>query len=742
MAGSLDLGGGGATLGGPASPVFTFRYTEDGLVPLYNVVCTGVVEHGGPAPPTATFKYLFDDAYRASLGWPGRIEDVWPIDATGPYVVQSDDRIVCCRANPDQTYDFLFDGFAQIPQADVSPSGEHATFAAVGVAIREFDNPIPGRTQRDGDPSGILDSTGGADVHTDLPTRFNPADKSYGDDGGYRPNKTPDDYDTDNGGSPIHPVFVEPGIRGRDEASEAPAYWSIPDAIRYILAECNPESEWTSYPALSTLDDLFAAVYTDDDAGSFSLGDIHRDPLLIRDFDASNRPWPEAVAELLSYAGFAMRWDLEAGTSGLPTTYLRFFRKDMLATSPTKRLYLDRPGASLAAGSRNNVVQLHLARDANAIVNAWQVETAQRTVEVSVVLAPLYQPAATDADASADESSGRGKYTKAALDNADATGDDRRKYRWYGADELGEGHWDGDASEWREGSPFDFSEVFPPDDDGDETYCFRYRPGLGGLIATDSRKVALKARLDIAFDVEAGPRLDDPTDGTRWYPVPKGWRLLKDRLGIEVDVNDVEEHWASGNRGIPGGGNLRGVTWWAAPPAKVGDADTGGKPPALRLTVAIEDDLRMPISAGKRVGSPTQYARWRVADARDHFQYTSVHPSSCNFASMGGTGSDPVVVRDDTDAADNHARALRSAHEMPPLAGSVTLPGVVRQYEVGDRVTLISGRDINLGQSAASASGETTTFPVVVSRSYSLDGHFYTTLSLSDLRAERRHNAF
>ena len=31
------------------------------------------------------------------------------------------------------------------------------------------------------------------------------------------------------------------------------------------------------------------------------------DPNLIRDFDASNKPWPEVVAELLGFYGFGMR---------------------------------------------------------------------------------------------------------------------------------------------------------------------------------------------------------------------------------------------------------------------------------------------------------------------------------------------------------------------------------------------------------------------------------------------------
>src|SRR5262249_13537799 len=155
------------------------------------------------------------------------------------------------------------------------------------------------------------------------------------------------------------------------------------------------------------------------------------------------------------------------------------------------------------------------------------------------------------------------------------------------------------------------------------------------------------------------------------------------------------------------------------PPSKINLIETDGNPPLLRLTVVIEDDLRIPAVAKKRVASPTKFTRWRSADARDAFQYTSIDPGSANYPEDGD--GDPLVIRDDTIPANNHARALRSAHEMPPLAGSVTLPGIITYYEIGDRINYIAGRDIKLYQNAASEQGETPTHPVIVSRSWSFD---------------------
>jgi hypothetical protein len=738
MPGSFDLSSSGSSLSAPAAPVFVYKYNADDdeqpFTWLPNVCCVSISERVGPSPPTAVLKYLFDDDYRINLGWPGRIEDVWPLDASGPYVVSADDRIVCAFSNPDGSTTFLFDGFAQIPQADITPTSERATFTAVGVAIREFDSPISGRVQRSGSPTGIQDTSGDSDVQIDLPCRFNPSDNTYGDDGGYQGNRTPDNFDTDDGEKPKHPVFTQVGIKGRDQEATG-QYWSVSDAIKYLLAEYNPEGTYTQYPALSTLDDLLAVAYAADD-GPITEGDILTDPLLIRDFEASNMPWPEAVAVLLSYAGFVMRWDLESGLSGMPQTYLRFYRTDMMSKTPTRWLYLDDPGNSLAEGSRNNVTQLHLARDSNAIVNGWQVETNQRQVEVTVYLQPLFQIAAGDA-------ANPNHFTRAYLDENDADGLTRRKYRWYGADELGEGFWSPFSSSWETGTAFDFSPVFPADEDGTPSYVERYRPGRNTLASLDDQGKPLRARLDIGVGVGVDhPKLAQAGDfgSTTWVNVPSGWKLLPDRLGIYVDVQDPNS-WATGNK--TGLLKINAVEWWASPPSTINvdgtGVSTGGKPPILRLTVTIDDDLRMPISVGKRDASPTRFTRYRTADAHDHFQYTSIDPGSVNFGPQGGTGTDPLVMRDDTEPATRHAQALQRAHEMPPLAGSVTIPGIAFGYEVGDRVSYISGRGVQLYNSAGIAAGELPTFPTVVGRTFRLDGSYYTDLHITDFRAENRN---
>ena len=290
----------------------------------------------------------------------------------------------------------------------MTPRGQRVSFTAVGVAVREWDSPISGRVQRHSDPVGLQDTSGDSDVQIDLPCRFNPSDTSVGSRGGYLPNRTPNNEDTVQSFGDIsldHPVFLDPGI---ERSPDPRAYWSISDAIKYLLAEYNGSQIYTTYPTLDALDDLLQVESPPSGQATFDPEDAETSPLTIRDYDASNRPYPEVIAELLSYAGFVMRWDTGADDGDLPSTQLRIYRRDGAATSPLKSVYLDAAGATALDPSRNNVARLHLARDGNSIVNAWQVETDQRIVEVSVILAPLYQPgAATRSLPTASSSSAR-----------------------------------------------------------------------------------------------------------------------------------------------------------------------------------------------------------------------------------------------------------------------------------------------------------------------------------------------
>ena len=102
------------------------------------------------------------------------------------------------------------------------------------------------------------------------------------------------------------------------------------------------------------------------------------------------------------------------------------------------------------------------------------------------------------------------------------------------ADETGDGHWmavDQEAVH----TAIDLSEVFPDKDGGGKSYVNRYRPGLHTLISRDPQGKPLKATLEIRLDaISADPFVETDPELSNWLTIPHGWRMLDDRLGIEV----------------------------------------------------------------------------------------------------------------------------------------------------------------------------------------------------------------
>jgi hypothetical protein len=732
MPGSFDLSpvpGGQAV---QALPIVVCLYQPGGENPytiLPNVFCLRIDYREGPEPPLARFQYMMGDLLEAALGWPSQFEQLWPIDAQGNYVVLTDDRLVVLTQLPPATADanpqtiVLFDGFAQVPQADVSAGSQAVTFVAQGVAIRLWDSPITGRVQRDASKTSTTD--GSADVLVQLPCRFNPADNSVAELGGYIGNCVPSGELTTNADE-TYPVFLDPLVVERGDWGVDTSYWYVSDALTYlIINEPSPEdnggSPYVLYPPTDTLASILSCEAPPDN-GILNIGDAVSSDIQIRDYDASNKAVPDVMAELLRYCGFVMVYYTDTYTDGTPETSLKIVRRDGLATAAPKLFYLAASGStSLNLGS-NNATALHLARDCNALVNQWTVETALKQVEVTVYLAPGFQPAAGDENAASVQN-----FLSSRLTNA--TSHQRRMYRWFIADECGDGHWNMETSTWVTGKPIDFSAVFPPDMDGNATYVDRYRPGSRTLISKDAAGKPLKAVLEFAPGYYSGdPDLETDPDQGGWLTISKGWQLLDDRLGIEVSIENPEQ-WGSGN---PKLNDIRTITWTAAPT----------QPTAflLRLTTVIEADQRIPakdVTAAARTASPTLFDRERSADGKDHFQYCSVAPNSLYYAQNGGDGTNPVVVRDDTKAALPHTEQLRSAHEFPTLAGSATVPFLTDYYQIGDRVKIVQGRNASLQINVGVDQGEAPSYPWITAFAWDFTGDKQqTVLQFSDRRAE------
>ena len=691
---------------------------EGSYEPLYNVWCDSIQEREGVDPPVARFHYLTDDTLAANLGWPSQYEQLFPIDAQGPYVVQNDDRLVVLAQTAEGNEFVLFDGFAQIPESQVSPPSQPVSFTAIGVAIRLFDTPITGRVQRNADAAD--DTSGVGDIAIDEPCRFNPSDTSIGPVGGYIGNCVAAASYTVDEDLGQYPVFLEPLVveRSPDDTS----FWFVSDAICYLMSRMILDlgyDQYVQFPTFSTIASLLAAEEPPASQQTLNPGDAQQTDIKIRDYSAANKPYPDVLAELIGYCGFVLHWRTDTDGDGFPQTSLVFSRRDGLATQAPKAVYHAASGATELDPSANNVTQIAMARDSQAVTNQWNVETALKQIEVTVYLAPLFQP--NPGDVSSPQN-----FYLSNLTNPPTRGW-RRMYRWYGVDECGDGFYNQSTDEWVTNQGCDFTATFPLDSNGHPTFCRRYRPGSSSLISKDNNGKPLKAVLEIQFNVDsAAPGLTAVGDSSMWLTVPHGWELLDDRLAIRVRIENPEQ-WGSGN---PKVGDIRGITWAANPPT--------GKNFALRLTTVIDSDQRMNVTAAKRIASPTQFTRTRSADAKDHFQHCKIDLNSLYYQAQGGNGTDPLIPRNDKKDAITHAEQLRTAHEMPPLAGSLKIPFITDFYEIGDRIDTIEGRNVDLTTNVGINQGESPVYPWIVARTWNFSASRQeTVLQLTDRRAER-----
>jgi hypothetical protein len=732
--GSFDLSDFATSIAGTALPITVSLYdpASEGDSPftvLPNVRCLRVDYREGPEPGTAQFQYLTDDSLAANLGWPCRFEQLWPIDASGSYVVQVDDRLVVHTYDPSGNPIALFDGFAQIPQVDVAPQSQAITFVAVSVSVRLWDTPITKRVQRDGDDA--LQTDGSSDVLVQLPTRFNPADHTVGARGGYLGNMS--DITTEDAGTGLtYKVFVDPLLNERNP--DPTDFWWVSDALKYLFAiypspETDEGDPYVQYPTFDSLDAVLSTLDPSDD-GPINAGTVVSSDLKIRDYDATNKTVPEAIAEILSYAGFVMNFLTDGDEDGIPTTTLLIQRRDAFASGAPRSIYLAPDGSASLDLAANNATAFHLARDTNQVVNQWLVESKPIQAEITVILAPGFTPVSGD-----NSAANVTKWYKSNL--AKASGSDRRKYRWYIADECGDGHWNAQTSTFNT-TALDLSGIVPSEIGDNPPQVKRYRPGSKTLISKDADGNPLKHVLEvIPFSPNRDPILATAqlsADKGQFQSLPgfvvsSGYQLLDDRLGIEVTADDPE-NWSTGNPKWP---TIMGVTSQSDPIDNATIVDNF----TLRLTTVIELDQQITAFAKKRVASPTGFARQRNIDAKEHFQFCFVTPYTMYFTQDGGNGTDPLIVRDDTQAAITHAAQLRAVHEFPTLAGSVTIPYITDYYQIGDMVNLVQGRNANLQINVGESTGEDPTYPWVTAFSWTFEhDRQQTVLQLSDRRAE------
>jgi hypothetical protein len=664
---------------------------------------------------SARFRYSFGDPL-GDPDDPGRVEDVYPLTATGPRVVNNDDRLVVRMHRDDGSTTIKFDGFVRTPQADLGRVSESVTFEAAGTPIREWDTPMGAAVLRDASTPTEVDADARAKA---VRTRFNP-------DG--LPNMSPADADSGEDGSKF-PVFLGPVSPGNAINGATIRPWTVKGAACYIISIGNPSVEFVDYKDLQELTDDLVSIRPDPEDGRIDWLDPTTfviEEIEVEDLDVTQATWPEALEQLLAPHGFAMRFrleeeepgeDAEEGTPTEPKWWLDIYRKD--DTDRVKKLYLQEAGEAYSP-ARTNVLEVKLARDTSGVENMVVLDTVPTLYEASFLLAPGFEPAAGD--------------TPEDFEGQEA-GD---KYRVWVFDECGEGYWDINTDTWIEGDPGDLRRVLhaSDDEDKDPEFARRRRPGQAKLISTDAGGQPRRTIVHYSNNYDGVmPGVWDPDHRADWAELNNSeWELLDDRLGIriraqkpnEVKAGEIKE---GATDPYDNGGVLNLVEWCARP--------TAARPfPRFRVTCVIEadDDLRV-VGDWRQASSITSRPVARIHDERARYRKRVVGRYSylTTFARLAKEDFAPV---DDTEEAQAYADALRRARESGTFAGSVTLNGVRSAYEVGDRIASIVGRNIQLRTNLGIEEDESPVYPVVVGLRWECDGEQRTVLQLADRRAD------
>lgn len=734
MAGSFDFSGGGTPqLTDFAAPIGVFRYQDSApngsrYTWLPNVRCEQVQSKEGAEPSTAQFSYILQDDISPDQ-YPSQFEQVWPINSPfSDYKVKSGDRLAVLWGDPQGNLHVLWDGFAQVPQTDLASGSQHVTFVGVDVAIRLWDDVIGGRQQREGTQPRIPLFV----VPTDINTRFNPDGK-----GNCTPSSPFDSYDEidpDTGGA--YPVFLDSNIKDSVTLEKIASSWTVGGAVRYLLEFYNSK-KYVDNPDFSVLDKLLEnrqpigdTIYDPTDPSTYT-----ENPVIIRDLDVTNRPMPEVLESMLGYAGFRFRFVCEGnpapgGGPEEPYHYIEVYRFDADGPTDPKSVWLPMTRSGLDV-NQCNLGGFQAVNDFHSLANSFNIETEPIRYEASFVLAPGFTPVVGD-----ELAINKKKFLRSNVD--DTSSGLKDKYRLYIVDELGEGHWDSEGESFVTEVDFDFSDLFLAEDVGSPkpleiNWVGRYRPGIRTLFTKDGLGKPKTAKLELSRDYTSTtpPCLWNGT-GT-WQNIGDGWELLKDQLGILVTADDPDE-WPIGTPRMPVGEllqettpKLRGIKSIANPGTAQGD-----KHFHLKLTCVISSDHCLYAGAPKRPASPYPFAVNRRTDAKDHFKKHIIAPFSTY-----NNGHLPVLATDDTQAAKTYSSQLRTAHEFPPLAGSVTIPWLSIGYNISDRIAAINGRNVSMQVNSAVESGEKPSYPFIVGVTWDFRGnHQSTVLQLSDRRTE------
>lgn len=658
----------------PGTPALALRYDPDaGFQLLPAVKPLEVSYREGARPSVAAFTYVSNNSYPDS--YPIWIEHLLPMSAVGnPYLIFPDDRIVIATMGPEGLR-FLFDGYAQLPEVSWTERRQDVTFQAQGVEIRAWDDQMTGFLMRNS--SNYANANNNRIVESKIV--FNPVVERESRGNMLIPGMG---YEAENPESGrLYLPWAEPlidkditytGDDNKEVKKSWRSFWTLAEAVNTILAHYNTRRDIIATPnreyllkECSVVIPKSGSYYDPDDPTTFDVKDI-----VIPETDITDLSWPDAVGRLLRPNGFAMCFRL-ATYQGLPKTYLDIYRLEKPDRNNFKDVYLQ-PSGAMAAPGVNNASSGRLATDVSEIINQVIVRTAPIRYEVGFILAPLFKIDTVN------DLTNKTKYDS----RNDEAGVSEIPYRYFGVDECGEGYsaapiypaaggntfgdW-----QWVANKPFDLTPIFGLDLDDVPAYAERRRPTLSELWSKDKDNNYRKYRLYVSADYTGiYPTIWDGKSGT-WFRVNNGFRNLDDRIGIRVTIQKPNE-WSIGKptEGVTypkilTQNNIKLLNWLANPTLAQRMAFS------LLLVCTIEGDHPLPVLAGKRDTSSTNFTITRTVDLSDRLRPGIIHPSSYFHPDKGATTAQPIECGNTEDDAYIYAQNKREAHQYGKVAGDI-----------------------------------------------------------------------
>lgn len=171
--------------------------------------------------------------------------------------------------------------------------------------------------------------------------------------------------------------------------------------------------------------------------------------------------------------------------------------------------------------------------------------------------------------------------------------------------------------------------------------------------------------------------------GGNWSDVPDGWgaQILPDQIGVYFSGNEIPEELV-----------------------EFGDRA------AIRVIGTIQGDTRLTATAERAESSPSAREIAITLDLSDRFYDRQRHESP-PFAS-NWEGDEPADERDDAEALAAYVERVRLIQDAAPVSGNFRLFGIQQEYEIGDLIRTVKGRELSMNRLSPDA--ETKRYPQVM----------------------------